>query len=250
MSLIRTALRLLAVEALKGATIAGSRVFDSRMADLSPDLFTGDHNLVILAMTDKDEGEQLSAQNGGPPFGRTAELSLELGMTERITQDGEEGIIYADTDARLEAALDYMEFQVLRHLQYADTPLCILFRRYWRIIKFDCHRQILEETSVKLACRVLTLHCYSGDDLVITYNDAGPQPTGYDMLPEPLRSIAKLMPANSSGKDICDRIVAAITNLTASQFEGMDTTVDAGNTTQGDVPSTEEHATIDVETYP
>lgn len=250
MSLIRTALRLIAVEALKGATLAGSRVYDSRMSDLSPDLFTEDLNPVILVMTDKDEGGQLSAQNGGPPFARSAELSLEFGMTERIQQDGEDGLEYANTDARLEAALDMMEFQVMRHLQFADTDLCILFRRFWRVTKFDCHRQILEDTSVKLACRVLTLTCYSGDDAVIVRNAAAPQPTGYDALPDPLKSAAKLMPDGSSGKDICDLILAAHTTMTLPQLTGIDTTFDADNTTQGDVPSTEEHGKIDVEVYP
>lgn len=250
MSLVRTALRLTVVEALKGATLAGGRVYDSRMADLSPDMFTEDQNPVIMIMTDKDEGSQLSAQNGGPPFARSAELSLEFGMTERINQDGVEGIAYANTDARLEAALDLMEFQVVRHLQYSQNSLCIIFRRFWRITKFDCHRQILEDASVKLACRVLTLSCYSCDDNVVIYNANAPQPAGYDALPDPIKSVAKLMPAGSSGKNICDLILAAHTTLTLPQLTGLDTTVDGGNTIQGDVPSTEEHGKIDVEVYP
>jgi hypothetical protein len=243
MSFVRMALRLLVVEALKGVTVAGPRVFDSRMNDLSPDLFKGDQNPVILVMTDKDEGEQLSAQNGGPPFGRSAELSLEFGMTERIEQDGESGIAYANTDARLEAGLDFMEQQVMTHLQYSDTPMTTLFRRFWRITKYDCHRQIFEETSVKLACRVLTLSCYSGDTNVLT-NPA-------NVLPEPLHSVSVLMPTGSSGKDICERVAAAIVNPTASPFEGMDVVIDEGSpipeNVKGDVPSTETPVKIDTE---
>jgi hypothetical protein len=251
MSMVRTALRILAVEALKNATIAGPRVFDSRMDDLSPDLFRGDENAVILALTDKDEGSALSEQNGGPPFGRSCELSFEFGMTQRVEEGGETGLLYPNTDARLEAALDFMELQMFQHLAYKDDPLCNLFRRFWRITKYDCHRQIFEETAVKVACRVMTLTCYSGDDKIIIYNEgATPLPTGYDMLPDPLKSVAKLMPANSSGKDVCDRIVAMWSNLTLPQFGGMDNTLDNANTVPDDVPSTEVKTKIDVQTYP
>lgn len=240
MSLVRTALRLVVIEALKDATIAGKRVFDSRMDDLSPDLFTGDELPTALVLTDKDEGDALSPQNGGPPFGRSTELSIELGMTQRVRTVAEDGadpedlILYPNTDARLEAALDVFEFQVMRHLQYSDSPLCVLFRRFWRIPKYDCHRQVFDETGVKIACRVLTLVCYSGDDQVRTYNTGEETlPTGYNVLPDPLKSVCELMPVGSSGKNICDVTASAVNALTLPPLEGVDIQVDASLEDEG-----------------
>lgn len=254
MSLARTALRLTVVEALKDATMAGKRVFDSRMDDLSPDQFSGDELPTAIVLTDMDAGDALSKQNGGPPFHRHAEVSVELGMTQRVRTDDEESsdpeyhIFYPNTDARLEAALDLFEFQVLRRLEESDDALPILFRRFWRITKYECHRQTFDETGVKVACRLLTLTCHGSSDQVRKFNLAGAQPTGYDVLPEPLRSVAGTLPNGSYGRDVCDSIAAAIGTLTLPQFTGMDTTVDAGNSTSSDVPSTEEQLKIDVET--
>lgn len=254
MSLSRTALRLVVIEALKGATMAGARVFDSRMDDLSPDQFKGDELPTALVFTDQDSGEALSKQNGGPPFRRQVEVTVELGMTQRVRSEAEEGadpeylILYPNTDARLEAALDMFEFQVMRRLEYADDAVPILFRRLWRVMKYECHRQVFDETGVKVACRLLTLVCDGGDDRVVTYNLAGVQPTGYDILPEPLRSVANALPVGGYGRSVCDSIAAAIGTLTLPQFEGMDSVVDAGNSTQGDVPSTEQQLKIDVDT--
>lgn len=256
MSLARTALRLVAIEALKGATMAGGRVFDSRMDDLSPDAFTGDELPTALVFTDQDAGDAFSKQNGGPPFNRQTELTIELGMTQRVRTEEEEGadpqylILYPNTDARLEAALDLFEFQVLRRLQYADDALPILFRRFWRITKYECHRQVFDESGVKVACRMLTLVCNGGDDRVLTYNLGAAQPTGYDVLPEPLRSVATALPVGGYGRGVCDAIAAAVGTLELPQFAGMDVTYDAGNTTPGDVTSTEERGIIDVATYP
>lgn len=250
MSLTRTALRLVVIEALKDATIAGKRVFDSRMDDISPDAFIGDELPTAILLTDKDEGSALSAQNGGPPFAREIELSLELGMTQRVRSEAEDGaaaedmLIYPDTDARLEAALDMFEFQIMRHLQYADNDLCILFRRFWRITKYDCHRQVLGETGVKVACRLLTLHCYGSDDQITIYNTDDTLPTGYDVLPDPLKSACKLMPDGSGGKNICDIVSAAFVTMTLPPLSGVDVQIVAGD------DETSDAVNVTIETTP
>jgi len=240
MSLTRTALRLVVIEALKDATIAGKRIFDSRMDDISPDAFNGDELPTAILLTDKDEGSALSAQNGGPPFGREIELSIELGMTQRVRSEAEEDapaedlLIYPDTDARLEAALDTFEFQVMRHLQYSDNALCVLFRKFWRVTKYDCHRQLLGETGVKIACRLLTLHCYGGDDKIKIYNTGTDTlPTGYDVLPDPMKSVCALMPDGSGGKNICDVVSAALASLTLSSLAGVDVQIDGSHNDEG-----------------
>lgn len=236
MSLVRTALRLLVIEAIKGNTLAGARVFDSMMGQLTPDQFnSGDEAPTAIVLSDKDEGEALSAQNGGPPFGREMEVSIELAMTSRVRRmDEDDIVVYPNTDARLEAALDTFEFQVLRSLAYASGPIPELFRAKFRITKYDCHRQIFDETGTKIACRIVTLLCYGSDDVHRIYTTGqDTMPTGYNKLPEPLRSVAELMPANSSSKNICDVIAAGIDSLTLPPLESFNAQVAGSLEEQG-----------------
>lgn len=253
MTLARTALRLLTVAALSGdeaarPTIAQARVYDSRISDLSPESFSEDAKPIVIVLTDKDEGEATGDQNGGPPFRRNIELMFEIGMVARI-QDGDSYVVdYPDTDDRLEASLDLLEFQVIRRLAHDPAALSSHWRRLARVWKYDGHRQVLDESGVKLACRVLTLTCETPDDDVPLYNAAGVIPTGLDVLPEPLLGVAKLLPAGSSGKLICDQLAAALAPpLTVPAFEGLDATYDAANTTPEEGDDREVKAVIDVE---
>lgn len=227
MTLARTALRLCVVEALKGATIAANRIWDSRITDLNPDEYANDALPTVLLLSDKDDGEQQSANNGGPPFWRNVDLQLEIAMVKAVKVEGSDEYEpdVPDTDARLEASLDLFEFQVMRHLQYGQSPLCIMFRKIARIIKYDSHRQVLDDAAPKQAMRLLTLTCNTQDDRVKLVNTAGTQPTGYDLLPFPLNEVAALMPAGSSGKQVVDGIVVAIGKVTVPPFTGMDATV-------------------------
>lgn len=240
MSIARTALRLVVVEAIKGATIAGQRVFDSRIEDIQPDQFKDDQLPTAILLTDRDEGDALSKQNGGPPFGREVELSFQLCLTQRIHSEDEDeadpsiAIVYPDTDARLEAALDIFEFQIIRRLQFDHDPACELFRRFWRIQKYESHRQTIEDASVKVAARLFSLHCYSSDDQVKTYNTGiDDLPTGYNVLPDPLKSVCEIMPDDSASKNICDIMAAAVTNLVLPPLDGVDIQVDASLDDEG-----------------
>jgi hypothetical protein len=172
MTLARTALRLCVAAALKGQggvypTIAQGRVYDSRISDFDPKGFVADAKPTIILLTDKDEGEELSHQNGGPPFRRMIEVVLEIGMTQSV-KDGDGFIVgYPDTDARHEASLDYLEFQAIRRLSYDPAPMPVLFRKIARIRKAECHRQVFDDSSVKIAARILTLTCEVSDDQCI-----------------------------------------------------------------------------------
>jgi hypothetical protein len=230
MTLARTALRLCVSAALKGSaearpTIAQGRFYDSRIADLAPETYGDDAKATGIILTDGDEGEALSQQNGGAPFHRLIELVIELGMVAAI-QDGDDYVVgYPDTDKRLEASLDLLEFQVIRRLSYDPDPLPVLFRTFVRIRKHDCHRQVLDDTGVKIACRILTLTCEVNDDQVIVYNTANDAPSGFDLFPEPLKRVAKAMPAGSSELDICTALAGAIVTLELPPLEGIDFTI-------------------------
>jgi hypothetical protein len=255
MSLVRTALRLAALNALKGAdatsgpTIASNRIYDSRMSDFSPETYPDDAKPTVIVLTDDDEGEALSQQNGGPPYRRNIRLVFEFAMVQGFdmpTENGGTAFVpgYPATDAEHEASLDLLEFQILRRLAYDIDPACALFRSISRSWKYNCHRQVLDDTSVKIAARVLTLDTEVSDDQGIVYRAPGDTlPTGLDVLPDPLRKVAKALPANSLGLAICNAIAASLSPITAGPFEGLDVTV--ANTIGTDDASDKFAATID-----
>lgn len=239
MTIARTALRLAVVQAIAGTaaarpTIAENRVYDSRIAPEHPDDFGEDAKPVVIVLTDGDEGDALSDQNGGPPFRRGVALVLDLGMVcqEKAAADPDGYLIgYPDTDARLEASLDVLQTQIVRHLSASDAPLPLWFQRFVRIWKQESHRQVEDQAAVKLARRLLTLTCELNDDVYDVAMPGAAPATGLDVLPEPLRSVALLMPAGSAGADTCAAIAAALggTPFTAGTFTGVDLTVDAGD---------------------
>lgn len=230
MTLARTALRLCVSACLKGATIAEGRIYDSRISELAPESFVGDAKPTVILLTDNDEGDALSAQNGGPPFKRMIDLVLEIGMTsaEQVEQDGEIGysVGYPVTDAEFEASLDLLQFQLVRRLAYDEGPLPELFQTFVRIRKQESHRQVLDESGVKIACRILTLTCEINDDRVAIVNSASPPSSDpFTVLPDPLRSVAQLLPEESAGRDVCLTIAAAMQPLAAPPLKGVDITL-------------------------
>jgi hypothetical protein len=243
MSLARTALRLAALNALKGSsptagpTIACNRFYDSRISDFSPETYPDDAKPTVIVLTDEDDGDALSEQNGGPPFRRKIKLVFEFAMVQGFDVDVAHGGTefvpgYPATDAEHEASLDLLEFQIMRRLAYDPAPGSVLFRNITRSWKHDCHRQVLDETGVKIAARVLTLETEVTDDQVKVYRTTETLPTGLDVLPEPLRTVAKSLPVGSNGRAICTAIAAALAPLTVGPFAGMDTTItDADNDT-------------------
>jgi len=237
MTIARTALRLAAVQAIRGTadprpTIAEGRVYDSRIAPESPDVFSEDAKPTVIVLTDADEGDALSDQNGGPPFHRRIDLVLDIGMVcrEKAEDDADGYLVgYPDTDARLEASLDILQTQIVRFLTAGDDPLSIWFQRYVRVWKQESHRQVEDNTSMKLARRLLTLTCELKDDVYEIVFPGQTAPTGLAILPEPLRTVCGLMPAGSSGAQSCAAIAAALgkTPFTPDYFVGVNITADA-----------------------
>lgn len=242
MTLARTALRLCVAGTLKGTagarpTIAQERVYDSRNDPFQPEDFAGDAKPIVVVVTDNDDGEAQSSQNGGPPFKRNIDVVLELAMVTRlavVNANGEPTGRYVvdapSTDARLEASLDFLEFQVMRRLSSDPAPLSVLFRKLTRIWKRECHRQVDDGAGVKIASRLLVLTCEAKDDQIPVFNNPNdPLPSGLDALPEPLRTVAKALPEGSAGADTCAALAAAITQLTAPALEGVDAIYDGAN---------------------
>lgn len=236
MTIARTALRLVPVYGLMGAdgarpTIAEGRIYDSRISPESPEVFGEDARPTVIVLTDADEGDALSDQNGGPPFHRRIDLVFDIGMVcqEKSADDADGYLVgYPDTDAQLEASLDVLQTQIIRWLSASDHPLAIWFQNNVRIWKQASHRQVEDNTALKLARRLLTLTCELNDDEYEIIAPAATPPTGLDALPEPLRTIALLMPAGTAGADVCAGIAASLglTPFTPVAFEGVDLTTD------------------------
>lgn len=251
MTLARTALRFAAIAALKGATIAEGRVYDSRVDDFSPETFPGDAHPTIIILTDEDEGEALSAQNGGPPMRRTVSLVMEFAMVQGLylpvgdSDNGDSEFVpgYPATDAEHEVSLDLLEFQIKQRLADDLSALPRLFRSFTRVWKSDCHRQVADDSGVKIAARILTWECETSDDDIAIYRPDQPEPTGFDILPEPLRRVAKALP-DGNEKNLCLRLVTKLSPLPAEPLEGMDITVQ--NAEGVEAPSNQISVTLDL----
>lgn len=127
MSLNRTALRLATVVALTNnvsapfPTMAEQRVFDSRLdpAEIAED---SERQPYIVVYTDDDAGDELSTNNGGPPWGRTIDLVLHMAvgaygeLVDSETGQTITGFGPIETDAQIEALLDLVEYQAERAL--------------------------------------------------------------------------------------------------------------------------------------
>jgi hypothetical protein len=234
----RTALRLITVAALTGTadlrpTIAADRIDDSRLADLAPETVPDDGLPVIMVICDDDDGEAWSEQNGGPPFDRMIDLNIEMSIASRVQYIDPTNLANStyvveapDTDARLEASIDLMEFQTIRELAYGLSPFSIMFRKLARITHRACHRAATDD-GVKIASRILTLKCRVNDDDIEIVSTAAAPSEGLDALPEPLRSVAKILPAGSTGLLTCTALAAKIVQLTTGPLAGVDLTADA-----------------------
>jgi hypothetical protein len=212
-------------------TIAGKRIYDSRISAEEADVFTEEAEPIVIVLTDGDEGDALSDQNGGPPFHRKIDLVFDIGMVcrEKADTDADGYLIgYPDTDARLEASIDTLQTQIIRYLSQSGDPLAIFFQRFVRVWKQSSHRQVEDTAAVKLARRLWTLECELNDDVYELF-PVGGTPTGLDALPEPLRTVALMMPAGSSGAEIAAAIASAlgVTPFTATALNGVDITTDA-----------------------
>jgi hypothetical protein len=247
MTLARTALRLATVNALQGLTattgptIAHNRVYDSRITDFSPETYSDDAQPSIIVLTDEDEGDALSQQNGGPPFRRLVSLVIEFAMVQGFDLDAGSGGTefvagYPATDAEHEASLDLLEFQIARRLADELGPLSILWREIARPRKMDCHRQVLDESGVKIAARVLTWQCEIPDDDVEVYNaDKDDIPTGLDILPPLLRQVAYTLSPGSTGRKVCEGLAAKLAPITADNLDGVDIRIAVGEQEENDL---------------
>lgn len=161
MSLMRTALRIGAVQALLADPVimkfCGGNVYDSRINAVSDSELAP----MILIYTEDEIGDAFSPQNGGPPFDSRCDLVIETSVKSIANDDTnkEVRILTAVTDAELEATLDLLEQQSIVALTSSANPFSAVLNtkivRRWpqkRTSRFDDNK-----TGHKMAVRVMCL---------------------------------------------------------------------------------------------
>jgi hypothetical protein len=214
MSLERTALRLGMAMALSNGyaapfpTIAQDRVYDSRI-DAVQGLQVNDLAPIIIIFTDDDDRDQLSTNNGGPPWKQCVNLILELsiGMVGPLFKEGtdeplldEAGnvlpgeLLPVATEPELEAMLDLFEAQIERLFRqlvnawsgarlYGEMDSLMV-----RIESWNSKRYVEREAQNRLAARQIIIRCQlpqPPEALIVSPPGEGePAPTPF--IPAPL----------------------------------------------------------------
>lgn len=176
MSLNRLMLRALAVNALSPQpgdgdqiTLAGERVFDSR---LDPAQFDQDQSEIplIIVYTDEDMTQLVNRADNTGPFARHVDLRIEIviGSFDTVVEDGNRYGAFGvpTTDAELEARLDIFEQQVRWALYgWPNRKATNAFLKY--VVAFSditSHAQRDESGNNRLAMRRLIARCRINDD--------------------------------------------------------------------------------------
>lgn len=149
MGLIRLALRIATVQALKGATFAGDNVFDSAIAPLEELIKTNGHVPFIAVTTDDDAATIIGRDLLGGE--RELEIIIEYGIAGK-TKAG--GITIPHTDEGMEITIDLMQRQITRALVAEETgwsaDIKALCPRFHRITS---RRGASAEDGVRFAAR-------------------------------------------------------------------------------------------------
>ena len=125
MSLVSLILRLATVKALQGATFAGGRVYDSAISPLDTHVLT-EKSPVLVVYTE----EETTDLKGTSFLNGARELSLVIQCIVAGVPEGQgEEIEIPPTDEGLEALLDFIRYDVLKALQYAQSPWATLWRQ-------------------------------------------------------------------------------------------------------------------------
>lgn len=205
MSLDRAALRLATVMALTNGytgpypTMAGPNVYDSRVDPIEGGN-VGELAPLAMVFTDDDDGEQLSMNNGGPPFRHTINLIFELsiGMVGELVDangaplqdaDGNPvvGLLPIATEPELEIMLDLFEWQVRQIFARpwgATWSNRLLDTHIARVVSWSSARFVEREGQRRLAVRQIMLKVELPQE-----GDIDPTQPTPETVPEPLGSL-------------------------------------------------------------
>lgn len=110
MSLMRIALRMTAVCALQGKTMAGLNVYDSDNTPLAAAVMQAAQPYIVI-YTDEDTTADIDARDVYASGNRSTSLVLEIGVASAVEVDGTPTIRIPPTDEGMEAAVDIIDMQ-------------------------------------------------------------------------------------------------------------------------------------------
>jgi hypothetical protein len=230
MSLARLAMRIAAARALKGATLAGDRVFDSAIDPIDQTV-AENRQPILVVMTDDHEadltGRDLIRGDAG------CELVIEAAIAARVEIPATDGdgnsttIAIPHTDEGMELVLDLIEHQVLAALTRERSD----WSRVWmklvpRTARRLSRRGASAENGVRFAARQIVITC----DLVEP-PAAGAKiesGTAWDDLmtvmsaDEALAPVASMLRAEIEGEPLSDwQRAANVLGITLETAEGL-----------------------------
>ena len=228
MSLSRLAMRIATAHALKGATLAETRVFDSAVDPI--DQTIAETRQPILIVTTDDH--ELEVTGRDLAHGDVAcDLVIEAAIASRVevsaadNEGGEVTIAIPHTDEGMELALDVMEHQVMAALTRERSD----WSRAWmklvpRISRRLSRRGASIEKGIRFAARQIVLTC----DLIEAPSDGAEIPVGSawdDVLgvmasDSELESIANMLRSEIEGVPLSDWRRAA--NILGIDLEAAD----------------------------
>lgn len=232
MSLARLALRLAAVEALNPyatiatgpwPTIAGPRVFDSRIDLLSEsELADIEGSPIVIVYTEKDDSRPYEGSRL-PQYEQVCELAVELmiaaaGTVQVEQADGSLKTVGAlttpITNRQHEALLDVLEALVKRVLDpnsQAPSAATLFKAVAMEIRHIESVPQRADDRVTRLAGRTLCFMVKVKTDAWPVSTMVSPAPTGFGLFPKPLQDVANLLPPGSSGYAVCTEMAPLIT---------------------------------------
>lgn len=206
MSLSRLAMRIAAARAVKNATLAEGRVFDSAIDPIDTTI-AENRSPILVVMTDEHE----AIPTGRDLFhtDNSCDLIIEAAIAARVEIEGEVSITIPHTDEGMELVLDMIEHQVIAALTRERTA----WSRVWmklvpRVKRRLSRRGASAENGVRFAARQIVLTC----DLIEAPTDGAAIPVGStwaDVLAvmdndAALAPIADLLRATIEGEPVAD----------------------------------------------
>lgn len=164
MSLSRAILRLTAVQAIKGQTLAEARVYNSDLDPLDHRM-SAEKQPVIVVFTD-DQQEELGHHGDMGQGQGSIDLVIEVAIAGKTIvagtdqNDQEVQVTIGETDAGMEFTLDLLERQVIAALTAGVGPWPDLWRLFCtKILRRVSRRGGSAESGARFAARQIVLTC-------------------------------------------------------------------------------------------
>ena len=167
MSLSRLAMRVAAARAIRGATLAENRVYDSAIDPIDQTIV--DNRLPIVTVSTEDHDATITGRDLFHA-NHSCRLVIETAVASRVVIEGTSEMAIPHTDEGMEIVLDIMEHQIMAALIRERTPWSRVWMRLVPVVKdITSKRAASSEGGVRYAARQIIITC----DLISAPTDGG-----------------------------------------------------------------------------